>query len=326
MPSRSQKIRLGIFIVISSFALLVLLFIVGSKQFFQDKDIYYISYRDISVSGLEVGSPVKYLGINIGTIKSIDFDPEDVYNVVVTVAVKPGTPIKRDARANIEAIGITGLKMIEIRGGSNEAKLLQVGKYIQAGGSITEDITGKAEVIANKIERVVNNLIEFTQPEKLEKIIKLAESSTLAMDNINAMVEENRLNLRDGLESTKYVMARMDTISQSLQIASTKIQKLTESDTLDLILANVHDVSVNLTKANLGETIVRLDEVVERTNKLLISMDRDMERGSRDFLASLQKLKSALDHLNEASRLVNEDPSVLIRGAEVDEIPDDELD
>jgi phospholipid/cholesterol/gamma-HCH transport system substrate-binding protein len=326
MPSRSQKIRLGVFIVISSFALLVLLFIVGSKEFFQDRDIYYISYRDVSVSGLEIGSPVKYLGINIGTIKSIDFDPKDVYNVIITVAVKPGTPIKKDAQANIEAIGITGLKMIEIRGGSNEAELCQTGQYIKAGGSLTEDITGKAEVIANKIERVVNNLIEFTAPEKLEKIIKLAESSTHAMDNINALVAENRQNLYEGLGSAKIVMARMDTISYSLQIASAKIERLTKSDTLEQIVSNVYEVSEKLTKTDLVSTIARLGEVVERTNKLLISLDRDMERGSRDFLASLQKLKSALDYLNEASRLVNEDPSVLIRGAEVDEIPDDDLD
>ncbi len=326
MPSRSQKIRLGVFIVISSFALLVLLFIVGSKQFFQDRDIYYISYRDVSVSGLEIGSPVKYLGINIGTIKSIDFDPKDVYNVIITVAVKPGTPIKKDAQANIEAIGITGLKMIEIRGGSNEAELCQTGQFIKAGGSLTEDITGKAEVIANKIERVVNNLIEFTAPEKLEKIIKLAESSTHAMDNINALVAENRQNLYEGLGSAKIVMARMDTISYSLQVATAKIERLTQSDTLDQIVSNVYEVSEKLTKTDLVSTIARLGEVVERTNKLLISLDRDMERGSRDFLASLQKLKSALDYLNEASRLVNEDPSVLIRGAEVDEIPDDDLD
>jgi len=76
MPSRSQKIRLGVFIVISSFALLILLFIIGSKKLFAEKDIYYISYNDVSVSGLEIGSPVKYLGISIGSIQNIDFDPK----------------------------------------------------------------------------------------------------------------------------------------------------------------------------------------------------------------------------------------------------------
>lgn len=326
MPSRSQKIRLGIFIVVSSFALLVLLFIIGSQKYFQEKDIYYISYNNISVSGLEVGSPVKYLGINVGTIKNIDFDADDVNKVVVTISISPGTPVKEDAQANIEAIGITGLKMIEIRGGSNEARLLNSGEFIRAGGSITEEITGKAEIIAEKIERVVNNLTTFTEPEKLDKIIQFAESATKTFDNLNALISENRSNLREGIEKGNLVLSRMDTISLSLQMASSEIERLTASDTLDIIMENLHKMSLTLSEANLTELINRLSEVVERTNKLLVSIDHDMERGTRDFLISLQRLKSMLENLNEASRLVNEDPSVLIRGAEVDEIPDENLD
>jgi len=326
MPSKAQKVRLGIFIVISSFALLILLFIVGSQRLFEDKDIYYISYNDLSVSGLEVGSPVKYLGINIGTIKSIDFDPKDVNKVVLTIAIKPGTPIKRDARANIEAIGITGLKMIEIRGGSNEAKLLSPGKFIQAGGSITEEITGKAEIIAEKVERVVNNLLDFTQPEKLEKLYTFAESATRAIDNLNIVLLENRGNLRDGIYYGKTVMERLDTISLDLQYTIGDIRKLTASDTLEQIMSNVHEVSVKLKETNMVALIDRLSEVVERTNKLIVSIDRDMERGSKDFLVSLQRLKSALEYLDEASRIVKDDPSVLIMGTDEDEVPDDKLD
>lgn len=325
MPSRSQKVRLGVFIVISSFALLILLFIVGSRKFFEEKDIYYISYRDVSVSGLEVGSPVKYLGINIGSIKSIDFDPDDVYNVIVTISVTPGTPIKTDARANIEAIGITGLKMIEIRGGSNEAPLLQPNDYIKQGSSITEDITGKAEEIANKVERVMNNLLEFTAPEKLNKIITLAESATQSMDNINSMVQENRRNLREGLAYGNVVMARLDTITSALQISTNEIAKITASDTLRQIVANFHDMSSKLTKVDLVRLVERLREVVEKTNKILVTMDRDMELGNRDFLTSLQELKSTLDNLNEVSRILKEDPSVIIYGSDVDDIPDDDL-
>ncbi|MCB0281093.1 MAG: MCE family protein [Calditrichae bacterium] len=326
MPSRSQKIRLGIFIVVSSFALLVLLFIIGSQRYFQEKDIYYIAYNNVSVSGLEVGSPVKYLGINVGTIKSIDFDPLDVNRVVLTISVNPGTPVKEDARANIEAIGITGLKMIEIRGGTNEAKLLSTGQFIKAGGSITEEITGKAEIIAEKIERVVNNLTKFTEPEKLDKIIQFAESATNTFDNLNALIGENRRNLREGIAKGNLVLSRMDTISMSLQTASLEIERITTSDTLEIIMENLHKMSQTLSEANLTALINRLSEVVERTNKLLVSVDHDMERGSKDFLVSLQRLKSTLENLNEASRLVNEDPSVIIRGAEVDEIPDENLD
>lgn len=326
MPSSAQKVRLGIFIVISSFALLVLLFIVGSKQLFQENDIYYISYRDVSVSGLEIGSPVKYLGVNIGIIKSIDFDPEDAYTIVVTIAIKPGTPIREDAWANIEAIGITGLKMIEIRGGSNDVDLLDPGEQIRPGSSNIEDITGKAEEIADKVDRVINNLLVFSEPEKLHKIIALAEQSTKTMESIDAMVSENRYNLRNGLYKGRLVLNRLDTITTALQSSAREIERITASDTLEQIMANVHEVSVKLTEADLVVLIDRFSEVVENTNRILITLDNDLNRGSKDFLVSLQKLKSTLDHLNEVSRIINEDPSVLIHGAQMDDIPDDDLD
>lgn len=326
MPSSAQKVRLGIFIVISSFALLVLIFIVGSKQLFQENDIYYIYYRDVSVSGLEIGSPVKYLGINIGTIKSIDFDPADAYTVVVTIAIKPETPIRNDAWANIESIGITGLKMIEIRGGSNEADLLDPGDQIRPGGSITEDITGQAEKIADKVERVIDNLLVFSEPEKLNTIITLAEQSTKAMQNINSMVEENRYNLRNGLYKGRLVFNKLDTITTALQSSARQIERITASDTLQQIMANFHEVSVKLNEADLVVLVDRLSEVVENTNRILVTMDNDVKRGSKDFLVSLKKLKSSMEHLSEVSRILNEDPSVLLYGSEVDDIPDEDLD
>ena len=78
MITRSQKYRLGIFIAVSVFLIVLLLIIIGTEQFLKEQDIYYIAYRDISVSGLEVGSPVKYLGLGVGTIRDIEIDPEDI--------------------------------------------------------------------------------------------------------------------------------------------------------------------------------------------------------------------------------------------------------
>ncbi|MFP4622443.1 MAG: ATP-binding cassette domain-containing protein [Bacteroidales bacterium] len=65
---------------------------------------------------------------------------------------------QKNAQAEITSVGLTGLKAIEIRGGSNEAENLKPGSYIQAGSSITREITGKAETIAQKAEKVLNNL------------------------------------------------------------------------------------------------------------------------------------------------------------------------
>ncbi len=326
MPTKSQKIRLGIFMFSGLLALIALLIIIGSEQIFKEKDVYYISYKDVSVSGLEVGSPVKYLGLGVGAIRDIRIDPEDVSRIVVTIALEPGTPIKKDARAVIASIGITGLKMIEISGGSNQAELLEPGQYITAGASIADEITGKAEIIAEKIELVLNNLNRFTQPENLDKISRLAESATVTFDNVSSLIVENRRGLANTIVHTQAAIARIDTISLYLLETSEQIHRLTLSDTLGQILSNVNEVTMKLKRANLINLIDELSEAVVRTNDLLRTIDHDMERGSVDFLKSMRKLRSALNFLDQAARQINEDPSILIRGTSLEEIPDDELD
>ena len=326
MPTRSQKYRLGLFIVISFSALLVLLLIIGSEQFLKKKDIYLITYKDISVSGLEVGSPVKYLGLGVGTIKNIQIDPDDISRIIVTVALKPGTPIKKDTYADIELIGITGLKMIEIRGGSNEADLLEPGQFIRAGGSVTEAITGRAEIIAEKIELLLNNLNRFSQPENMEKITKLTENAAHAFENFDHVLVENRNDIRKIIHQSQATIARIDTISQLLLISVEEIHQLAVGDTLEEILSNVQRITVKLRKADLERLIEQLGHAIERTNHILTLIDHDLESGSKSFFSSLERLKSTLEYLDEASRKINEDPSVLLRGTEYEDLPDEDLD
>ena len=154
MKNQSRKIRLGIFIMVSSALLLFLIIFFTARELFEKTDTYYVAYQDKSVSGMEVGSPVKYLGINVGTISDIHIDPEDVTSVVVELSLDHGTPIKEDSQADIVSLGITGMKAIEIRGGSNETEVLKPGSYITPGSSLSSEISGKAEVIAEKVENV----------------------------------------------------------------------------------------------------------------------------------------------------------------------------
>jgi ABC-type transporter Mla subunit MlaD len=326
MVTHSQKFRFGIFILFSAVALIALLVIIGSERFLESRDIYHIAYKDISVSGLEVGSPVKYLGIGVGTIKDIKIDPQDVSRIIVTVALKPGTPIRKDAHADIDIIGITGLKMIEIRGGSNEADILQPGQFMLAGGSITEQITGKAEIVAEKLELVLNNLNRFTQPENMDKVISLVETTTRTFAKVDQVLSENRSDIRRTVAAIQTTIARIDSISDLLLASAQEVHRLTTSDTLGQILSDVQLITGRLRESNIELLIQNLGTAIERTNLLLNVLDHDLERGSQDFFTSIQRLKTALEYLNETSKMINEDPSILLRGTEYDDLPDDELD
>lgn len=323
MASRSQKIRLGIFVVISTFAFIALIAFFTSERYLRKTDTYYIAYKDASVSGLEVGSPVKYLGLKVGTIKDIIIDPEDVSRIIVKIAVQADTPIKKDAYADIVSLGITGLKMIEIRGASKDAPLLEEGGYIEAGS--TEEITGKAEVIAEKMERVLTNLQQLTQRENLQKITEMIDNAAAAFEQIEIMLGENRQGLNQTIASAREITARMDTTSRLLQESAAKVRSIVYSDTVAQILSSTRDISLKLKEANLENLIKEFGKVIERTNGLLSQVDQDIERGSANFYTSMRQLQATLENLNQASLLIQEDPSVLLRGTHVSDAPDKHL-
>ncbi|HPR18249.1 MAG TPA: MlaD family protein, partial [Candidatus Cloacimonadota bacterium] len=135
MVSNAQKFRLGIFIVAVSILLIFFMIMVAGNKIMEKRDSYYIKYEDTSVSGLQVGGAVKYYGISIGRVEAIDIDKEDVSNVIVTVSVKSGTPLKENVEASLNFVGITGLLQIEISGGTNEAEFLKPKSFIPAGES-----------------------------------------------------------------------------------------------------------------------------------------------------------------------------------------------
>ncbi len=332
MKGRAQKIRLGVFIMISSLLLLILIGYFTAQRLFEKTDIYYVAYQNVSVSGLEVGSPVKYMGINVGTISNITIDPDDVNRIIVKLSLSEGTPVKKDATADIVAMGITGLKTIEIRGGTNNADFLEEEQFIAQGKSLVEDISGQAEVIAFKVEEVLNNLIDFSRPENLERfteavenISRLSDNAQVSFDLIKDVVIENREDLRQSVISAHSLTGRLDSTAIEFMEASHRINDLMQGDTIGEILGNIRDISLTLRETDLASLIENLASTAAQTQEMLVKIDGDIDRGSKDLNDNLMLLKQTLENLHEASRKVNTDPSVLIRGQRARDIPDKRL-
>ena len=68
--------------------------------------MYFIRYKEISLTGLEIGSPVKYRGLRIGRIEDMFIDENDVTSIIVEISIDPKTPIKEDNIAVIDYLSI----------------------------------------------------------------------------------------------------------------------------------------------------------------------------------------------------------------------------
>ncbi|MFP4467698.1 MAG: MlaD family protein [Bacteroidales bacterium] len=330
---KAQKVRLGIFVLISSLLLLVLIGYFAARNLFEQQENYYVAFSDVSVSGLEVGSSVKFMGIDVGSIASIRIDPDDVNTIIVELTLQEGTPVKEDAKADIVAMGITGLKTIEIRGGSEEADFLEPGDYIPAGSSLAEDLTGKAEVIYLKLEQVLNNLEDFTAPDNIRAFSEAAENiGAFAVEGgevlgrLDGVVAENREDVKLTVSAVRELSGELSKTSDELFAGVSRFNEIMQGDTLGEVLGNFREISLTLRETNLNELIEQLAQTTMETQNLLRRVGEDVDRGSEALTDNLLILEYTLKNMHDVSRKISTNPSVLIRRPKVEGSPDQILD
>ena len=136
MSQRPNHFKLGLFVLGGAGLLLAGVMLLGAKSAFTKGRILE-TYLDESVQGLDVGSPVKYRGVRIGSVKTISFvrtsyedaPPEQARYVLIRAELDPsvadgageanfveflGGEIARGMRVRPTSQGITGLVYLEV--------------------------------------------------------------------------------------------------------------------------------------------------------------------------------------------------------------------
>jgi len=91
MSKAANKTMIGAFVLGAVGLAVIAVLIFGSGKFFTQK-LFYEMYFEGSVQGLDVGSPVMFHGVKIGSVTEIglQFDPKRlVFYIPVTIAIEP---------------------------------------------------------------------------------------------------------------------------------------------------------------------------------------------------------------------------------------------
>jgi phospholipid/cholesterol/gamma-HCH transport system substrate-binding protein len=121
---------------------------------FGEKYTLYGTFRN--VGGLQPGNLVRFNGINVGTVESINFTNDTSVTVALRVQARVKHYIKRDAIAGIGSDGLMGDKMVIISPGAGNAIPLVDGSYIH-----TKNPMDLEKSIA-KFNKVIENATEIT--------------------------------------------------------------------------------------------------------------------------------------------------------------------
>jgi phospholipid/cholesterol/gamma-HCH transport system substrate-binding protein len=293
--SRAQSARLGVFVAAGSLLLAGFLFISLGVKFSQKTKKFHAYFVGESMSGLEQSATVKYSGVPIGKVEKIAYLPNDISKVKVTLSVQEDFPMKEGMYAETGMLGITGLKYVEIMGGTNAAPLLKPGAEIPTRVSMFSSISGKAEVIVAKIELLLNNINSLSNPDSLKSL-------RVMLDNVAAITSDAR-RISDGMKP------RVDTITEAASKLLVKI---------DNIAGDVENftgtLDSTLSAKRLANTVSLVDSTAVSLKQLSDNLALMVRQSREDFTVTMQNLREASESANELAKVLAENPSLMLKG------------
>jgi phospholipid/cholesterol/gamma-HCH transport system substrate-binding protein len=223
--TKQQKVRIGLFAIAAGALLALVLVVFAGVHFWKPRDRYYVEF-DSTVYGLEKGADVFLNGIRVGKVAGIELARDDISHVRVALDINEGVPIRTDTKAILQFAGITGLKVIDLRGGTLAAAKLPAGSTIPEGETLLDKLEEKgmaivdqsqqlmerANAIVAKADAIVTNLATATDTTNLGEIMAqtrvTASHLAQASASLRGLIDENRASLRASVSAIEQTAKR----------------------------------------------------------------------------------------------------------------------
>jgi phospholipid/cholesterol/gamma-HCH transport system substrate-binding protein len=184
MNSQNQKfkIRLGLFIAGGLALFIIAIFLIGKQKNLFDP-VFKLTTTFYNVSGLQVGSNVRFSGINIGTVDNISIINDSTVRVDMLIKKSVQKFIKTDCEAGIGSAGIIGDRILILTQGSSDAPMIKDGQNIESKEPTeTDAIMASLKVTADNAAIISDQLAEIASKVNNGNgtLWKLIQDSTMA--------------------------------------------------------------------------------------------------------------------------------------------------
>ncbi|MDZ7710639.1 MAG: MlaD family protein [Roseovarius sp.] len=191
METRANYVLIGAFALAGFFGILG--FLLWFAQFELDRQFDYYDVRFSSVSGLSRASEVRFSGLPVGQVVSVQLSPEQDGTVRARLEVAGDTPVRVDSIATIESMGVTGVSYVGISAGDPNAPLLRrEGEIpeIEAGRSVLQSLTEDAPEIVEEALAVMKNLGELLNDENQQKVQEILDNLAQSSGDLSQALTE----------------------------------------------------------------------------------------------------------------------------------------
>ncbi len=245
----------------------------------------YTVYLHEAASGLSEDSAVKYNGVQVGFVKAIKLNKTDPRQVEILLNIEEGTPVTTSTSATLISQGITGVAYVGLSAGSSDLTPLQ-----KMPGEPYPVIPAKPSLFNQLdaiLKEVAENVSKVSQQAQLvfnEENSKYLRNTLSNLDQVSSVFAKNTENLNKSLKSAEVFLANMSKVSKDFPavVNEFKIAGQNISGTMES-----------------GKTAI--DKISLQTIPPAVTL--------------LRKLNAIAANLEEVSKEMRVNPSVVIRGS-----------
>ena len=292
---RWAKLKVGIVITIALVVVFLAVMFAGNiEKIFAPKVSVYAVVND--VKGLREGSPVWFSGVEIGSVKRIQFTIHHKIKIEMSIVSDALKYLRTDSMANILTLGLLGDKYVEITPGSNIAEDLKVGEVIMGSTQIEiQDVVETSQESIAKIADFVVMLEELlVKVDKGEGTISKFIQNPDVYDNLSATLGELKILIKK-IEDGKGTVSRLINEDRLYVDAASSVEDV------KLFAKTLRESEGTLNK------LIKDPSVYDRFQRASESLDTFMQKigNSEGTVNRLIEDESVYENINAASEKLN---------------------
>jgi phospholipid/cholesterol/gamma-HCH transport system substrate-binding protein len=285
--SNPNYFRLGLFVFAGFAAILALILVFGTGQLFK-KTMMAETYIEQSVTGLDIGAPVRFRGVKLGQVTSISLSgtmyeseiplAERKEYVVVRMRLDgdqneilgPTGKLPPDLRARVKSQGITGVNYVELDYVRDMVNYKTLPYNWKPQYIVIDALPSQTDIFFSGIRKVLDNLGEMDLAVTQKKFDEL-------LVNLNTIIGgdgKNNAGIAKSVERLNVLLGRIDEVANKTE--------------LELLMREVIATTIAL-------------------RQLLSSVQGDT-------ISSVENLKQITDQLNDLAKVASRYPSSVVWG------------
>jgi len=298
--TRADLIRVGLFVTVASAVLVGALLWIAGSRFFRAVATYVVRF-DQSVSGLNAGANVEYQGVVVGRVRDVELTADLPPQVAVVVDLAPGTPIRTDTEAVLLGSLVTGIKFIQLQGGSATAAPLAPGAVIRGEAPSLEAFRDQVSEIADRVTKILRSLQK------------------------DVFTDANSQKLNSFLSDLGAVASTLNRTMETFQAQETGeslahlVRSLSETaDKANTVLTDFY-ARRNTIYGRLDSSLANIDASARALRTLVDTAGSKVTTTGRSVDTLVEQLTVATTRLQETLEVIGGDPSLLLWGQRVPE-------